>query len=121
MLMVRLLCVIRMNWVCTLSSRTRSVKRAMLASSSGASTSSRMQNGLGVYWKMPTSRASAVSAFSPPESRSTFFNFLPRHLIDFANGGCGVFDGVEQVFALRSEELVALRRFLVFFESHHVD
>jgi len=29
--MVRLLCVIRMNWVCTLISRTRSVKRAMLA------------------------------------------------------------------------------------------
>src|SRR5450631_2083425 len=77
MLMVLLLCVIRMNWVCTLISRTRSVKRAMFASSSGASTSSRIQNGLGVYWKIPTSSASAVSAFSPPESRSTFCNFFP--------------------------------------------
>jgi hypothetical protein len=33
MLIVRLLCVIRMNCVCTLISRTSSVKRAMLASS----------------------------------------------------------------------------------------
>src|SRR5437879_11787415 len=49
MLMVFLLCVISTNWVWMLISLTRSVKRPMLASSSGASTSSRMQNGLGVY------------------------------------------------------------------------
>src|SRR5579883_1757849 len=63
--------------VCTLISFTISVKRPMLASSSGASTSSRMQNGLGAYWKIPTSRARAVSAFSPPESSNTFCSFFP--------------------------------------------
>src|SRR6185312_14005741 len=77
MLIVFLLWVMRTNWVCTLISFTSSVKRPMLASSSGASTSSRMQNGLGWYWKMPTSSASAVIAFSPPESRSTFCRRLP--------------------------------------------
>src|ERR1700722_17436563 len=46
-LMVFLLWVISTNWVFMLISRTSSVKRPMLASSSGASTSSRMQNGLG--------------------------------------------------------------------------
>ncbi len=69
---VFLLCVMMMNCVSFDISRTSSVKRPMLASSSGASTSSRMQNGLGVYWKMPTSSENAVSAFSPPESSSTF-------------------------------------------------
>ena len=67
----------RTNCVLMLISFTRSVKRAMLASSRGASTSSRMQNGLGVYWKMPTSSASAVSAFSPPESNNTLCRRLP--------------------------------------------
>ena len=47
MLIVFLLWVMMMNCVCTLISRTSSVKRPTLASSSGASTSSRMQNGLG--------------------------------------------------------------------------
>ena len=50
-----------------------------------------------------------------------FFKFLPRDLIDLANSGGRVFDGIEQVFSLRCEELVALRRFLVLFERHHVD
>ncbi len=50
-----------------------------------------------------------------------FFKFLPRNLIDFANGGRGVFDRLHQVFPLGCEELVALGRFLVLFERHHVD
>ena len=77
MLIVFLLWVIRTNWVCMLISLTSSVNRPMLASSRGASTSSRMQKGLGVYWKMPTSKARAVSAFSPPESSSTLCRRLP--------------------------------------------
>src|SRR5881275_514490 len=46
-LIVFLLWVMRTNCVCTLISFTSSVKRPMLASSRGASTSSRIQNGLG--------------------------------------------------------------------------
>ena len=42
---VFLQCVMMMNCVCTLISLTSSVKRPTLVSSSGASTSSRMQNG----------------------------------------------------------------------------
>ena len=45
--MVFLLWVMMMNWVWPLISRTNSVNRPMFASSNGASTSSRMQNGLG--------------------------------------------------------------------------
>ena len=45
--MVFLECVMTMNWVCEDISRSRRVRRSMLASSSGASTSSRMQKGLG--------------------------------------------------------------------------
>src|SRR5215831_18520977 len=77
MLIVFLLCVMSTNCVCTLISFTSSVKRPTLASSRGASTSSRMQNGLGAYWNIPTSSASAVSAFSPPDSSSTFCRRLP--------------------------------------------
>ena len=40
-------CVISTNWVCPDISFNRRVRRSILASSSGASTSSRMQNGLG--------------------------------------------------------------------------
>ncbi len=31
----------------------------------------------GWNWKMPTSKANAVRAFSPPESSRTFCSFLP--------------------------------------------
>ncbi len=41
------LCVTMMNCVCPLISPTRRVKRPTFASSSGASTSSKIQNGLG--------------------------------------------------------------------------
>ena len=57
-------------------------KRPMLASSSGASTSSRMQNGEGLYWKIANRSEIAVSAFSPPESSITFCRRLP--------GGCAI-------------------------------
>ena len=55
-------------------------KRPMLASSSGASTSSRMQKGDGLYWKIANSSEIAVSAFSPPESSITFCRRLPGRL-----------------------------------------
>src|SRR5690554_1201686 len=47
------------------------------ASSSGASTSSSMQKGAGLSWKMENTRAIAVSAFSPPDSRWMVLFFLP--------------------------------------------
>ena len=45
---VRLLCVMAMNWVSSVISRRSRVNRSMFASSSGASTSSRMQKGEGL-------------------------------------------------------------------------
>jgi hypothetical protein len=45
-----------------------------------ASTSSRMQNGDGLYWKIANSSEIAVRAFSPPESSMTFCRRLPRRL-----------------------------------------
>ena len=44
------------------------VKRSTLASSRAASTSSRMQKGLGLLRKIAISSATAVMVFSPPES-----------------------------------------------------
>ena len=66
--MVLLLCVMKMN--CTLRdmSRTMSQKRPTLFSSSGASTSSSRQNGAGFRSKIANTSATAVSAFSPPDS-----------------------------------------------------
>jgi hypothetical protein len=49
-------------------SRTMSQKRPTLFSSSGASTSSSRQNGAGFRSKIENTSATAVSAFSPPES-----------------------------------------------------
>ena len=74
---MRLECVTSRNCVSLLIACSSSARRPTLVSSSAASTSSSTQNGLGWNWKMPTSSASAVSAFSPPESSSTFCNFLP--------------------------------------------
>ena len=54
----------------------------MLASSSGASTSSSRQNGAGLSWKIANTSAIAVSAFSPPDSRWIVLFFLP--------GGCAI-------------------------------
>ncbi len=65
--MVRLLCVIVMNCERLLISRMSRVKRVTFASSSGASTSSSMQKGLGFTRKAAKRRAMAVSARSPPD------------------------------------------------------
>ena len=54
-----------MNCVFALNSFSILTKRPMFASSSGASTSSSRQNGLGFVRKMPNSRESATSARSP--------------------------------------------------------
>ena len=40
--------------------------------------------------------------------------FLARNLVDFLNGLLGVADGIDQVLALRAQEIVALLRFLEF-------
>ena len=49
----------------------------MLASSSAASTSSRTQNGTGRTASIANSRATAVSARSPPESIASAWAFFP--------------------------------------------
>ena len=49
-------------------SLTVSQKRPTLLSSSGASTSSSRQNGAGFSSKIENTSATAVSAFSPPDS-----------------------------------------------------
>ena len=67
--MVILLWVMNMN--CTRSDMdlTMEQKRPTLASSNGASTSSSRQNGAGFSSNMENTSATAVRAFSPPESR----------------------------------------------------
>ena len=69
-----------MNCELRLISRTISLYRPTFASSSGASTSSRRQNGVGLIRKMAKMSETAVKAFSPPERRFTDASFLP--------GGC---------------------------------
>ena len=51
--------------------------RAMFDSSSGASTSFITQNGLGWCLKIAINNATADSAFSPPQSSSTFCKRFP--------------------------------------------
>ncbi|MOA64757.1 hypothetical protein D3C78_1909140 [compost metagenome] len=67
--MVRRLWLMYRNCVCAAICFTRSQKRLVLASSSGASTSSSMQNGAGLRLNSENTRLIAVSAFSPPDSR----------------------------------------------------
>ena len=66
--MVVLLWVMNMNCTARTSRRTMSQKRPTLCSSSGASTSSSRQNGAGFRSKIENTSATAVSAFSPPDS-----------------------------------------------------
>ena len=66
-----------MNWLCSTNSSTIRLNRPLLASSSAASTSSRMQNGLGLLLKMLISSAMHVIVFSPPESWLIVAGFLP--------------------------------------------
>ncbi len=75
--MVPLLWVTNRNCTRSLISSTIFEKRPMLASSSGASTSSRMQNGAGLSWKIANTSATAVIAFSPPESSEMLLTRLP--------------------------------------------
>ena len=65
---VVLLCVMKMNCTRLDISLTVSQKRPTLLSSSGASTSSSRQNGAGLSSKIENTSATAVSAFSPPDS-----------------------------------------------------
>src|SRR5438128_2707213 len=74
---VILLCVMIMNCTFCAISRTTSQKRPTLASSSGASTSSIRQNGAGFSWNSASSSATAVIAFSPPDSRWIVLLRLP--------------------------------------------
>ncbi len=57
-------------------------KRSVLASSSGASTSSSKQNGAGLSWNIENTNAVAVNAFSPPDNKWMVAFFLP--------GGCAI-------------------------------
>src|SRR5262249_25054188 len=77
-----LLWLMKRNWVCADMRFTRSQKRTVLESSSGASTSSSRQNGAGLSWNMAKTSEIAVSAFSPPESRWMLALRLP--------GGCAI-------------------------------
>ena len=77
-----LLWLMNRNWVCADMRRTRSQKRSVLESSSGASTSSSRQNGAGLSWNSENTSAMAVSAFSPPDSRWMLAFRLP--------GGCAM-------------------------------
>src|SRR5450830_1033330 len=64
-----LLCEMNRNWVFEDMRLTMLQKRSVLASSSGASTSSSKQNGAGFNWNIENTSAVAVSAFSPPDSK----------------------------------------------------
>src|SRR5699024_11835399 len=54
--------------------------RTTLASSSAASTSSNIQKGTGLTFKMENKSAIAVSARSPPDKRLSDFSFFPGGL-----------------------------------------
>src|SRR3954462_5085893 len=77
-----LLWLMNRNCVCADMRFTRSQKRPVLVSSSGASTSSSRQNGAGLSWNIENTSEIAVSAFSPPESRWMLALRLP--------GGCAM-------------------------------
>src|SRR5690606_10621563 len=66
---VVLLCVISTNCTWSDISFTMSLNRPTFASSKGASTSSSRQNGAGLSSKIEKTSATAVNAFSPPDSK----------------------------------------------------
>ena len=78
--MVILLWVMMMN--CTSFDIVLTISRNLptLLSSSGASTSSRIQNGAGFNLKMEKTSATAVRAFSPPDKRWILLFFFPGGL-----------------------------------------
>src|SRR5471030_1826471 len=65
------------NWVWSDMRLTIRQNRSVLASSSGASTSSSRQNGAGLSRNIENTSAVAVSAFSPPDNRWMVAFFLP--------------------------------------------
>src|SRR5205807_9109641 len=75
--MVLLLWVMNTNCTRVYISRTISQNRATLWSSSGASTCSRRQQGAGQRSKMANTRATALSALSPPDDTSSVQSDLP--------------------------------------------
>src|SRR5256885_12954517 len=75
--MVRFECVMMMNCDSSRKSRSTAVNRPTLASSRAASTSSRMQNGLGLLRKIASNRATAVIVFSPPDISEMLRSSLP--------------------------------------------
>src|SRR5205085_8021917 len=72
-----LLWLMNRNWVSPAMRFTRSQKRCVLLSSSGASTSSSRQNGAGLSCDSEDTSEIAVSAFSPPERRWMLLFLLP--------------------------------------------
>ena len=78
--MVPLLCVITKNCVWSVNSRSSCVKRPTLLWSSGASTSSKTTNGLGLVFNKASIKVSAVKARSPPDNKAMSCCALP--------GGC---------------------------------
>ena len=75
--LVRFWCVMTMSWEWVWSSRKMSSRRPRFTSSSAASTSSMIRNGLGRALKIETRNATAVSDRSPPESSDRRLTFLP--------------------------------------------
>ena len=75
--MVGLRCVMTMNCVSLENFFRYFAKRSTFASSSAASISSRIQNGMGRDFKMANRMAIAVKARSPPERREILVSFFP--------------------------------------------
>ena len=65
------------NWTESDISLTTLQNRSLLASSSGASTSSNKQNGAGLILNIEKTKAIPVPAFSPPDNRFRFFTSFP--------------------------------------------
>ena len=72
--------VININWTDSDISFTTLQNLSLLASSSGASTSSSKQKGAGLILNIEKTKAIPVPAFSPPDSRFKFFTNFPGGL-----------------------------------------
>src|SRR3989338_3185895 len=80
MAMVLRLCVTMINCVVSKKGFTTVKNLSVLASSSGASTSSKTQKGEGLTENSENSKAKAVSAFSPPDNNEICCGFFPGGL-----------------------------------------
>ena len=107
---VSLLWLIKINCKSSANSWIKPVKRATLASSSGASTSSSTQNGAGCCLNIAKIKLSAVRVFSPPERTARRLLRLPfgcainvspaRHCSDLCLSA-GILAGISSVFKVR--------------------